>query len=84
MKYFVCMKDDSVNVVCLPPRCSSVNCCNYVTFQKRGEMRMEIFAHHTIGSNHPQGLSDGKKIIFCMQNFEYVHIGLRFGATDKD
>ena len=47
-------------------------------------MRMEIFAHHTIGSNHPQGLSDGKKKIFCMQNFEYVHIGLRFGATDKD
>jgi len=36
---------------------------------------MKNFFHHTIGPNNPQGLSD-REIIFCMQKFKYVHIGL--------
>jgi len=45
-------------------------------------MSMEHFFHHTIGPNNPQGLSDGKKIIFCMQKFKYVHIGLKWAAQN--
>jgi len=67
MKYFVCIKRNSVNVAFLPSKCSSVNCCKYATFQKRGEISMNFF-HHTIGPNNPQGLSDGKKYFFGCKN----------------
>jgi len=44
MKYFVWIKHNSVNVVFLPRKCSSVNCYKYATFQKRGVMRIKFFS----------------------------------------